>query len=481
MQGFTDEKSWVLGLLIITFAFTSEAQIPDTLTLGRWNALAKQHALGMEEAQYDRREAELNYALYQADLKPQLTATANFPNYSRTSSETVQPDGTIRFQPIRNNNSSLGFLVTQNIPWTGGQLFVNSSLQRFDDFEQESRLYNGAPIRIGIDQPVFAFNSLKWEKRIQPLRVQEATKQFSVDRAAVELEATQLFLDLLRIQQEVDIARANVESSTSLLEVARERHQLGKLSDSDLLQLQVQLLSAERNEERALQNEGLAAADLYNYLGFSYGNELPYALLPEVTDTGQVDEDAALKAALKNRPNLLRYRRQRLEAERDIARVRGGGGVQASLFASFGLVRSAEDLENVYQDLQQEQLLQFQISVPILDWGGQRRQVERSQARADLTFKQLEREEQGFRIDVKQTVRTFNAIQEELRITRELESRAKERYRIARESYLLGAISLTDLTIAQQERDQARRTLVSSLSRYWEQYYRLRLLTLSDW
>ena len=47
-------------------------------------------------------------------------------------------------------------------------------MQRFDDFDRDFTLYNGLPIGIGIEQPLFAFNPLKWDKKTEPLRYEES-------------------------------------------------------------------------------------------------------------------------------------------------------------------------------------------------------------------------------------------------------------------------------------------------------------------
>ncbi|WP_460503644.1 TolC family protein, partial [Hymenobacter agri] len=60
------------------------------------------------------------------------------------------------------------------------------------------------------------------------------------------------------------------------------------------------------------------------------------------------------------------------------------------------------------------------------------------------------------------------------------DSLAQRRYDIARATYLLGRISLTDLTLASVAKDGARRGYVFALRAGWVAYYRLRALTLFD-
>ena len=57
---------------------------------------------------------------------------------------------------------------------------------------------------------------------------------------------------------------------------------------------------------------------------------------------------------------------------------------------------------------------------------------------------------------------------------------AQRRYEISNERYYLSDISITDLTIALQEKDAARRDYIRTLRNYWRSYYGLRALTLYD-
>jgi len=454
--------------------------LPDSLSLNQFLALATQRSLGKYQAETDLELAQLNFRLFQANLRPQLTASANFPNYQRTVREITQPDGGVLFQPVRNNNSALQMSMTQQIPQTGGTLFVRSNLQRFDNFETNDRFYNGVPVRVGLIQPIFGFNGLKWDQKIEPVRLVEARKQFFADQASIRSEATQLFFNLVNARTEVDIAAANRQSNQELYNIARERHALGKISDSDLMQLRVNLLSAQRSERNAQQNLRDRSADLISYLGLTPGTDIIQPRLPDPADPVTIDTERALERAFTHRAEPERYRRQMLQAERDVDQAKGEGGFQADLTASFGLTRSGQDVNTIYQDPQQEQLVQIQLSVPILDWGQQRSRVKVQEVRRELVQQQVRQDELAFRTDVQQTVQQFLNLQQEVQLARELQQLAQERFEIARESYRLGAINVTDLIFSQQEKDLSRRTYVFALGDYWQAYYRLQELTLYD-
>ena len=54
------------------------------------------------------------------------------------------------------------------------------------------------------------------------------------------------------------------------------------------------------------------------------------------------------------------------------------------------------------------------------------------------------------------------------------------RYDVSKNRYLIGRIDITNLFIAQNAKDGARRNYIQSLRSYWTGYYNLRRLTLCD-
>jgi len=464
-----------------TFLPQGSAQgIPDTLTLSQAVNLALQSSLTRDEATLNLDLAELDLKIFRASLLPQVSATANFPNFTKTSSEIQQPDGSISFRPVNNNNSSISLNVEQAIPLTGSSVFLRSNLQRFDDFEARVSSYNGVPIRVGLSQPIFGFNKLKWRKQILTVQTLEAKQQYQLDMENVRLEITRLFSDLLIAQTDLQIARSNARSNQRSFAIAQQRFELGKISAADKMQLRYGLVSAQRDQQRAFQAVQDASAALLTYLGTDDDGRILGVRIPAVRDSIYVDYELARSQALDNRPERNTYQRLLLEAKRDLEEARRTGGVTVDLFASFGYTRAAQDLEQIYQTPQQEAFVQLQLNVPILDWRQRKMRTERAVAQRDYTERFVQQDRRLFESTIRQIVREFNTAQRDLEMATELRDISNERFRIAQESFVYGALSITDLTIAQREKDQAARIYVHTLTRYWENYYQLRRVTLYD-
>ena len=452
----------------------------DSLSLDQLHTLARKQAIDVKLAERNLEFAAADLELYQASLLPSLDLTANLPNYSRSAQETTQPDGTIAFQSVRINNSFVGLQAGQRIGATGGLIFATTNLQRFDNFEADFKQYRGLPLRVGILQPIFAFNPWRWDKEILPLAQQEAELQYSADAEASAVRATTFFFDLLVAEQNRRLAAFNKAANQQLFDIAQERFELGKISRNDLVQIELELVSAQQSEQEAELAVLNASANIYQFLGLPFDGRPIRPVDPTVLDLPTLSYEQVRGLAQRLRPETIQARRLELEAERDLNQARRDNGPSLDLLASFGLVRSDELLSEVYRDPQQEHIVQLQLSVPILDGGTRRAATRRAQAQLDYARELGTFNQQQLLIDLQMSLNGLEQAVRSLEMAEDIRSLAEERFRISQESYLLGAIPLTDLSLAQRGRDQSNRAYVNSLRDYWFTYSRLRWLTGYD-
>ncbi|MBQ2132550.1 MAG: TolC family protein, partial [Bacteroidales bacterium] len=120
------------------------------------------------------------YRTYKAQFLPSLNLQGTLGNYNR-SLVSLQDAQTGEIGYLENNNltNSLGLSIDQNIPFTGGSVSVVTSLDRLDQFSPTDKItYNSQPIKVTLSQPINAYNSLKWEKKIEPKRYELAKREY---------------------------------------------------------------------------------------------------------------------------------------------------------------------------------------------------------------------------------------------------------------------------------------------------------------
>ena len=447
------------------------------LALGQIIALALDQSAVGRQAFTSRETSYWAWRGYQANYRPQLGLQGTLPNFSRAIAPVVQPDGTTSFQSVRINSSDLGLNVSQNIGLTGGQVFVGSQVQRFDDFNGQLRRYNNQPFTLGLTQPLGQFNALRWARRIEPLRYEESQRQYVEERETIAQRVTELYFDVLLQQVNAEVARQNAQATAELLRIGQERYRLGRLSQSDLLQLELNLLNAQQAQTQARLGAENATVDLQGYTGLA---DAPALAVPAPAPQPAVAPAVALEQARQHRSTTLAFRRRLLQAERDVAQARGLTGFRATLTANAGYVNQATTFGDTYLNLQNQQQVALTFAMPLVDWGRQRAIIKTAELTREQVAHTVAQEARTFDQTVLTQASQFAALAQQLRLAGRADSLAQRRYDIARATYLLGRISLTDLSLASNAKDGAKRDYIFALRACWVAHFRLRALTLYD-
>lgn len=474
-------KQWVccLGLCLLALGGWGQGR-RMTVTLEEAIRLARGQSLDAMVARNTLRAAYWQYRNFRAELLPNVSLEGTLPSFDRSMSSYLREDGTYTFVSSNSISESVSVAVTQNIPWTGGSVSLQSQLQRIDQLDGErTTSHMGVPVAISLTQPLVAVNRLKWERKIQPERYRQERQQYAVNMEEVAIQAITYYFNLLLEKVNVEIARQNVENTTKLVEIAERKREMGVLSENDLLQLKVNKLNASSaliQSEQAYEQRMFA---LRNYLGFNGSVELE-VVMPEACPELEVEFGRVLEAAKRNNPFRYDVVCSLLEAERQVAEAKAGRGFRADVYVSVGFTGSDRTLSGTYRNLRERESVSVGVSIPIFDWGRGKGSVEMARSQERITRMQVEKSQLDFEQNVLTVVRQF---QEQVRlneIVRLTDIISQQRYKTAYETFVLGQLSVLDLNAAQTERDDAKRSLINQLYASWINYYSLRKLTLYD-
>lgn len=474
-----NKLKYTLIALCCTFS-TFILQAQQKYSLKQVVRIAQEESILSKQAGNRKLNSYWQYRLYQSNYKPQLSLSGELPSFNRSFSPVIQPDGTTEFQPVSISNSNLNLSLSQTIAATGGEIFINSRIQRFDDFDRDIVRYNGLPISIGFRQPIFGFNSLKWDKKIEPLRYEESLKRYTEQMERVALEANERFFRLLLAQVSLRIAKLNQANNDTIYRIAEGRFSLGKIAENELLQLELNSLRSQQQVTQAQLDLETAMLELNTFLGQAGGDDIvliePNFDIPDF----KVSVDVALEQAKAHRQQYLSMKRRRIESERDVARAKGESGLNIELFGSFGLTQTADNLPAIYQNPQDQQNVRLGFSIPIVDWGRQEARIRTATANRDLVNSTIDQEQANFEQEIFVKVKQFPILRSRLIAAIKADDIAQRRYEIAQKRYLVAKISITDLNIALQEKDQAKQQYLEAMRSFWNAYYEIRMLTLYD-
>ena len=369
--------------------------------------------------------------------------------------------------------------VDQNIWLTGGTLSLNTSIDYLKQLEgTKYNRFMSVPIALTLNQPIFGVNHIKWNRRIEPVRYEEAKAAFMSATEQVAMTTIQYFFNLLMSKENLGTARQNLANADKLYEVAKAKREMGQISENDLLQLELNRLEA----HSTLTNcESQLKSDMFKLRSF-LGIEEEVDLEPEIPyeiPRAIVGYDDVLEKALANNSFSKNIRRRQLQADYAVAQAKGDMR-QITLFAQVGYTGTADRFGMAYDHLKDNQVVEIGFKIPILDWGKRRGKVKVAESNREVVESRLRQETMNFSQDIFILVERFNNQQEQLSLAITADNIAQKRYDTNVETFMIGKISTLDLNDSQSKKDASRQAYINQLFLYWYYYYQLRSLTLWD-
>lgn len=423
-----------------------------------------------------------NKWLYKAALgnrAPQIRFNADLPGYQRRINQVVQPDGSFQFIPVRQAYSNASLSLSQVIPATGGSISIESKINRGDIFDTEnSTFYQTNPLQINLFQPLFRFNSQKFNWKQDKLRLELANRQQIEQIEALNAEIISRYFDLYIAQLQLLNATLNETMNDTIYRIAKGRFGVGKIAESELLQVELSYTNARNSVEQQTLQVELARRQLERYTG-KLDNSI-MLLAPLQLPVNVPDPEKSKQEALKNRSDLIANEINVNQANRQLSEAKLSRMPQTDIMVSYGLNQTGATIDQALTAPVNSQYAGLGFSIPIVGFGSNRSAQKAAQYAYEATLQstaaslqQLETDAFGLALQVKQ-------LKTSVEISSKADTIAKKRFEAARNRYKIGTMEITNLLIAQNEKDQAIISYVSTLRDFWVTWYQLRRTTLFD-
>jgi len=368
--------------------------------------------------------------------------------------------------------------IDQNVLPTGGTLSLSSGISRDGIFfGEDTYLWQSAPLVLGYTQPIFQFNSLKWRNKTEPLQYKIAKKQYVEDMEDISLTVAQRFFDVYLAKINLQNANFNVTRNDSIYQISKGRYNVGSIAENDLLQSELALRNAESALTTAKIEYNRQLNEFKIFLGYPTDVKLDLKepeRLPEIS----VDVEKAKQLALQNNSESLTYRLNEIRADQDLAQAKSQARLNASVNVNYGLNQTSQQLPGLYENPKNQQFVNVRFDVPIFNWGKNRAQIKSAMNQQREVANNIEYQRREFLQQVDYNVSQFLQLRRQVLIAAQADTIAQRRYQVAQNRYLIGKIDITNLFIAQNEKDDARRAYIRALRTFWTGLYQLRKLTL---
>ncbi|MFK5971775.1 MAG: TolC family protein [Flavobacteriaceae bacterium] len=458
---------------ILVHSQSQKIKLSEAIKIAQKKSPEYIRALNTHQASYWR------YRNHVADFLPQLSLRATLPEYSNSIRRIINDEGQDIF--VKQNQSIIdaSLRIQQKVPYTGGSFFINTRLERVDSYgDNKTTNYSLIPFSINYYQNSLFYNPYKWDRKIEPLRYEESKRTIIENMEDISLTTCRRYFGLLKAQVRLDIAKNNLLNQDTLLLITKERFKIGKIAENQLLQIELSYLISKNSVTTNTILIKRTSQDLARFLELE--TESIELEVPEKLVDFTISVDKALEEAETNRKSVIEFRRRRLEAEKRLAQVKGSNRLEIDLRANFGLNKRAEEYSALFQDYDKQQNVSLTIGIPIFDWGVSKSRRKMAEADLNLVENDIEQEQQAFEQEIYLHTLNWSSQRDFLATAEKAQEIALKRYDITLKRYVLGKISITDLNIAQQEKDRAVIEYLNSLEKFWVDYYTLRKLTLYD-
>lgn len=451
-------------------------ELDDVINLAHEQSLYSFRSKNMYLARY------WEFRSYQADRLPILSLEATPVNYDRSVVNRFDSEtGTEYFSQRSYFTSDASLSVRQNVPWTGGVFDVTSSLSRSQNLDDEEDIqYASVPVSVGFSQPLNGYNRFRWESRIEPLKFEKAKRDYLQSLEGLAIQATDYFFGQVTAEINLKIAETNYSNADTLYNIGRGRFEIGTVTQDELLDLELSLLNASMEVTRSKVDLRQSRAALQSFLGLEDHVVINCEIPDEIPEL-KVSPEQAMALAIENNPDILDFQQRMLEAEQSIARARSESGLNANVRANFGINKNADEVGLVYgSPFADQQQVRVSLSIPLLDWGLRRGQIQMARSNRDVTEATVKQDRIDFEQDLFIRIMEFNMQEKQVEISAKADTIAQRGYDVTKQRFLIDKVDVIKLNSARNSLDAARRNYISSLRQYWRSYYQMRQYTLFD-
>lgn len=467
-----------------TLLFLSQIAVPGhaqqmALGLDDAVALATGTSLEAKERKLNFQAAEWRFRAARSGLYPQISLGGNIPGYSRAINSITQPDGTVLYVPQSQAISNASLTVQQSITPTGGTVYLSSGLGRIDLFNSKSSFWQAQPFIIGISQPLGRANYAKWNWRREKLNYSLAQKQLLETREELAAKATDAWFDVYVAVLQLNNARNNVEINDTLYTISLGRFDLGKIAETELLQVELSLLNARNTQREAETNLKRSTENLKIVTGLPLATPLTLPDPPEVKET-PVDSAFALEQAYANRSEYVNLEILKLNALATKREASYSRFINGDLNANFGFNQTGTTLDQAYKNPLNSQVFSIGFAIPLYGAGRAQNVWREARDQYEAAELQTERRRLELALEVKTAVMALRQLEQSVVVAKRAFEVSDKRFELSKNRFLVGKIDITNLTIAQNEKDLALINYANTLRNYHQARYRLRRLTLYD-
>lgn len=371
-------------ILFIFFVFNLAGTIngQKILTLEESLKIALGQSYGIKTATLSLNSSQSSLEAAKLGLMSSVNLEFDLPNYARRLSSQFDPAiGSEQFFQVGYTTLEGRLFINQPILFSNGTVSLIGSLFGRDQFSgltgTKRDYFSNLSIRLR--QPLFIFNSQKANLERSEINLEKAKRNYTQTERDIIYNVTAAFFNLYKAKKNVEISAEKVKQTEDSYTTASNKFKAGLIAEVEALQLEVDL-AASRNE---LLNSERNFEELRNDFKLLIGLDINEAIdvIASIRFVPvELEKEAIINSALKNRPDLLNAEDDIRLQEMTVDEVDSRRTFKAELNANYGINKNDEEFNRIFNNFQDTRSVTFTVSVPVWDWGQNSREVEAAEA-----------------------------------------------------------------------------------------------------
>ena len=472
-----------IGLLTLGCWQPAESQTRQkvTLDLDRTIRLATDSSLAAQKYHSVYDAARYQYLSWMASRKPQVSLKGTPLQYEQYIAQRYLSEENRDIYREQKLLIAKGGINVEQVmePW-GGTFYGNTALGYMKTFgEGGETQFTTVPINIGYRQQLLGFNALKWNRRLEPIKMKAAEKQLTYDIETTSEKAVERFFELALAQEQYRIAEEYLQSCDTTFAIAKRRFHIASIPKAELDILELTKINAQNALANARIAHQKASRRLASLLGMNEDTEIVLRIPTEMANL-TIDAAEAIAEARENNPQYVSQQEKTEEARRDAAKAKIDKGLSVNVDASIGLNQVASRLSDAYRRPLVQDMAVITLSIPLKDWGKGRNNYLAAKSKVEAAERSAAEGSRDTELEVSVTVAEFNERQAIVETARHALTIAEDAYAAMMRRFMNAQATVNDITLTQTHWQTALQNQITSLQHYWQSYYHLRLLTLYD-
>lgn len=376
------------------------------------------------------------------------------------------------------NTTSGGISISQRIAATGGIVTVGSGLSFLHEFSNNNNSFSSSPMYLSYSQALFGGGkNMSFERAISKLKNDMALKDFCTSVSTEQQKILELYLNAYSNKTDIDFYSKVTCLGDSLLMHARIRKDAGKITEYEYNLVEMQQL----DNKIELEKSQYAYATSIRLLGKELlVDDIELKSLSATDFPEYIEESDVVRLVNQNNPTYQSLELERISAEYRLHQKKTDNRFNANISLSYGLNQYANSFADAYRHPDQRQSASVTLSIPVFQWGINRNKLKIAKNEYEMTLQEQEYAISNFKEEIHNYVIDYNMSKGLADVAEQKYNLSAQQYSLASLRFKMGKIAAIELSNAHKDYLQAKQYYLSVMRDLFENYYRIRHLSLYD-